>query len=410
MTGREVTGSEEKPAKKEDSFWTVIAPVLAAVGTGIGVLGFVIFFGGFIAWSKFKAAGLPANEAVARIPRNDLVVTGASFLVPAVLAALAAVTVATIFWGVLIDNPRRRRIAEAKERLAQATAYVSSLQSRIDRHQRRVETFGAEIHGVRGLTVEEITGGESRDEILRRYDEAATERESAEDELAQLNDQMLNAEEEVSHAKTELELAPSNGREWPLKVAIGGIPMLLAEIIVIGMAFSGVPLPEVGVLIVVAVFTIALAIAILSMTNFGWYAVSVFVGVGVLIAASTYVRTTENPKVSPAVVLDSTEPVAGFFVAETSDAIYLARPVPRAGGDNEIDRKLVTLVHIPKKTVRFLTVGQLNGDYVAHRRSIELAIALCDRLETRQDKTKPVLCNRRSHDDLRTNLASLPES
>jgi hypothetical protein len=65
--------------------------VLAFVATGVGVVGFVIFVGAAILWVRFKALGLPANQATALVTRADLVVTGATFLVPAVLFAFAAI-------------------------------------------------------------------------------------------------------------------------------------------------------------------------------------------------------------------------------------------------------------------------------------------------------------------------------
>ena len=65
--------------------------VLAFVATGIGVVGFVIFVGAAILWVRFKALGLPANQATSLVTRADLVVTGATFLVPAVLFAFTAI-------------------------------------------------------------------------------------------------------------------------------------------------------------------------------------------------------------------------------------------------------------------------------------------------------------------------------
>jgi hypothetical protein len=67
--------------------------VLAFVATGVGVVGFVIFVGAAILWVRFKALGLPANQATALVTRADLVVTGATFLVPAVLFAFAAILI-----------------------------------------------------------------------------------------------------------------------------------------------------------------------------------------------------------------------------------------------------------------------------------------------------------------------------
>jgi hypothetical protein len=67
--------------------------LLGTVAAGIGVLGFVTFFGGAILWIRFDQADLPANEAVAVVPREVLLTTGASFLVPALMLSLAAVFV-----------------------------------------------------------------------------------------------------------------------------------------------------------------------------------------------------------------------------------------------------------------------------------------------------------------------------
>ncbi len=96
------------------TLWGILMPVLGFIGTGIGVLGFVIFFGGFILWTRFDAVGLPADEAVWHVPREDLVVTGASFLVPALLTALVAVAIAYLLRDVFIGARRRQRIDTAK--------------------------------------------------------------------------------------------------------------------------------------------------------------------------------------------------------------------------------------------------------------------------------------------------------
>jgi hypothetical protein len=82
-----------------------LVPLLAAVATAIGTLGWVAFIGGAIVWISFSRAHLPAAEAVARVPSPVLVATGAEFVVWAVLAALA--TVAVLY---MLDDPFQRRI------------------------------------------------------------------------------------------------------------------------------------------------------------------------------------------------------------------------------------------------------------------------------------------------------------
>src|SRR4029077_2361158 len=79
--------------KAESSPTDLVLKVLGAVGTGIGILGFVTFFGGAIVWLRADKAQLPATEAVAVIPRNVLVTTGATFLLPAVLIAVGVVAI-----------------------------------------------------------------------------------------------------------------------------------------------------------------------------------------------------------------------------------------------------------------------------------------------------------------------------
>jgi len=125
QTPAEVDGA----SANQSPLLAVLLPVLTAIGTGIGAIGFVIFFGGFIVWTRFDAAGLPANEAVAQVPRNDLVVTGASFLVPALLAALAAVAVALAAWTGFIGSRLKDRKAQAKESRIRTDALVDMLRA-----------------------------------------------------------------------------------------------------------------------------------------------------------------------------------------------------------------------------------------------------------------------------------------
>jgi F0F1-type ATP synthase membrane subunit c/vacuolar-type H+-ATPase subunit K len=120
--------SPERGKAESSSFSAFLMPALAAIGTGIGVLGFVMFFGGFILWARFKGAGLPANEAVARVPRSDLVTTGASFIVPGVLAALGLVAFALALWDIFLGGPRRKRRERADIRGEEAAERLADLQ------------------------------------------------------------------------------------------------------------------------------------------------------------------------------------------------------------------------------------------------------------------------------------------
>lgn len=80
--------------------WESIAPVLGAIGTGVGVVGFVTFVGGAVEYARLSAAGLPAETALAVVPTQDLVVIGAKTLVPA-LAAAVITTAALVVWFIV---------------------------------------------------------------------------------------------------------------------------------------------------------------------------------------------------------------------------------------------------------------------------------------------------------------------
>jgi hypothetical protein len=102
------SGSVLDAAKSgEKAPWDRMAPVLAAVATGIGVLGFVTFVGGAILWARFGAAGLPQELALSAAPTHDMVVVGARTLVPAIGWGLAACAIYLVLE--LWDNRPRKQ-------------------------------------------------------------------------------------------------------------------------------------------------------------------------------------------------------------------------------------------------------------------------------------------------------------
>jgi hypothetical protein len=66
---------------------------LPAVAGAIGVLGFVALVGGGIEWVRFWSAGLPADQAVRAMPREELVTIGAVSLVGFMVAGLLVVLI-----------------------------------------------------------------------------------------------------------------------------------------------------------------------------------------------------------------------------------------------------------------------------------------------------------------------------
>jgi hypothetical protein len=81
--------------------WGRLAPFLAAIGTGIGVIGFVTFMGGMIVWARVRATGIPAAPTLSVLPKQDLLVIGAETLVPMVITALAVVIALAALYALL---------------------------------------------------------------------------------------------------------------------------------------------------------------------------------------------------------------------------------------------------------------------------------------------------------------------
>jgi hypothetical protein len=79
---------QPEAATEASGFWGLISPILAAVATGIGVVGFATFIGGAVQYGRFAGAGLPPEEAVSFVPTRTLIVLGAKTLTWAVLAGL----------------------------------------------------------------------------------------------------------------------------------------------------------------------------------------------------------------------------------------------------------------------------------------------------------------------------------
>lgn len=400
-------GGDAEPVKKESkaaaqpdqqsTFMTVLLPVLTVIGTGIGAIGFVIFFGGFIVWGRFKAVGLPANEAVAQVPRNDLVVTGASFLVPALLGALLAATVAVAAWDMFVGSKRRDRKVAARADLMRASSELKQLQSKRDRSKEKIEALEARIDWHREEEKRADVGSGERDEARAAGDALEVEQSKHLARRAELEEEEIPAAEKkrAELIEAQSKAGESTSHEQFLQIGIGAIPMLVAEVIVIAIGWGGLSSSYRWLLVGVVITTITIAVVVLSMTDhFAWFSFCVVLGVGVTIAASTYARTQRHPKVSPVAALAGSTPVAGFFVAETGDAIYLGVPKrPRLlPGEDELDfnHGAATLVRVPKSLVSGLTVGPIMDEEDAYRRSIVLALALCrnTKLATKPEKHK----------------------
>jgi hypothetical protein len=109
--------------------WARLTPFLAAIGTSIGVIGFVTFMGGMIVWARVDATGIPAAPTLGVLPKQDLLVIGAETLVPMVITALVVVVVLAALYALIralisvlhLEVAHRLTDHEAKFRAGEAT-------------------------------------------------------------------------------------------------------------------------------------------------------------------------------------------------------------------------------------------------------------------------------------------------
>jgi hypothetical protein len=360
-------------------------PVLSFVGTGIGILGFVIFFGGFILWTRFDAVGLPADEAVWHVPRDDLVVTGASFLVPALLTALVAVASAYALRDTIIGARRRRRIDDAK-------AVVETRERELAGHE-AAAAAAARDHEAASRQLEHLTAMVSNvnldSEIAKQAIDDRKALNTEEQTLRALQseletDTIPKAQAAVDAARKALDDAHDFTRAEQLRQRLIGAGPMLAVCAFIGIRGWG-SLPFFWSLLPLLLLTAAsvtLSVIVLRATNsFTWFALSVFLGVGIIIAASTYARTDAEAKVSPVALVSGGVPHTGYFIAETPDAIYLGQPRRATGNPDTlaIDTERIALVRLDKAKISDLRIGNLVSEPTAYVRALGVAMALCDR-------------------------------
>ncbi|HEY4096536.1 MAG TPA: hypothetical protein VGM33_13540 [Baekduia sp.] len=342
----------------DKSIADVILQVLAAVGTGIGVLGFVIFVGGAVIWTRFDAVGVPAAEAVAVVPREVLVATGASVLAPA--AALALLAVAGMFaWEWILDRDTTRT-ADLQQ------AKLEAAQRRCDQANTAAQDASAELTRLSEKMAGAVLEGDSTDRLLELIERAKSRKQTADAAATHL------AEEERNLEELRLGQIKQLHQRQTVGLVVGAVLLFAASLgAALGwLGFNGV----VGTLVVVLVALVTAAVPLLvhaSTRKFAWLAATAFVGVGLTFAFAVYFDARGERQVVPAAVLLSDRaPVYGFLVAQRDDHVYIGT----------IDGKRPTDTHVVEldraKVTDLLLDAHVRRDNVA-RDSWELAHRLC---------------------------------
>jgi hypothetical protein len=373
-------GKKSEPSDSQD----LILKVAAAVGTGVGVLGFVTLFGGAILWIRAERANLPANDAVSVIPNNVLVTTGASFLVPAVLLALLAVTVIFLFHLSFLV-PRKARERRAFEHARELLHKAKEVARQADAKTQRAQAVRAQATSLSD-TAEQLKQDPSVPEGLETAAESAAdsqrlEAEKAEAEALALTSQAteMRAAADNLQAASEFALKRSHG-QFLTELGVGAV-MLLVLPPIFNQALFHVAFFWSG-LILIGVAGVATAISLVTYVTtekFVWFGVVAFLTVGVYIGFATFFNTIGNPKVEPAAALRSDRPpVIGIYIADTTSNLYLGT-FPESG-------KPSRLMVIPRTQVTDLAIGPLLDRETARQRAVEIALEEC-RMKVSTPKT-----------------------
>lgn len=365
----------------------LVMKILAAAGTGIGILGFVTLFGGAIFWIRAEKAHLPANDVVSVVPNSVLITTGASFLVPAVLIATLALVVIFLvhLW---YDLPRKiharsgfrtaRKLRLEAEKLAR-DAMPEELLAKAARALAVSLTEGAEQISQNPAASAEVKAQQAKAAADQRHE--AERREAA--ALAATSaaaEKKTAADNQQAMSESSLERSP---RQLDVELTVGALILTLVPPILNNAIF------HVGIgrgLLLFAVAALAAVISLLTYVGterFLWFGVVAFVTVGIYIGVATYYSTTINPKVEPAAALRTGRPpLVGIYIADTASNLYLG-----SFSDEEDSSRLLV---VPRAQVTDLAIGPLVNPGAAPKRAALLALARCkQKIEVAKTDTEP---------------------
>jgi flagellar biosynthesis GTPase FlhF len=356
----------------------LILKILGTVGAGIGILGFVTFFGGAILWIRAREANLPANDAVSVVPNSVLVTTGASLLAPAVLlASLAVACIFSVHLGFNLWRKTRKdnKFAQARELRFEADALGRDAEAQVQLAQ-AARSLATSIAASAEQAEENPTASAELKSRLKK--EADKQRQEAERrEAAALATTAAAAEKKAlaENLQATSEIAGSQ-EQFRAELFTGGLILLLLPPLLNG-AITHVGKGQALALILVALGVVAVSLAVYAATErFIWFGVVAFVTVGIYIGFATYFSTTDNAKVEPAAALRSGHPpVIGIYIADTASNLYLGS-FPEPG-------KPSRLLVLPRAQITDLSVGPLLDRQVARKRAAEIAREECEQVITK---------------------------
>src|SRR3954447_15347268 len=283
------TASASEPASPTD----VLLKILGAIGTGIGILGFVTLFGGAIIWLRAKKAELPATEAIAVLPNGVMVTTGASFLVPAVLIGAGIVVVISLahFSFRLPREARERgRRKEARDTRLRAEAMGRDAGAALQgaKATRSILTSLEEAHGAAVAMGATARAAELQVQVDKQREE--TERLEMAAQAAASAAAAAKAKADNLVALSESKLAPTPA-QLGLEMALAGLVVFLAPLLLNG-AICHVGFGWGLLLVLVAGIGTAITLFVYSQTErYVWFGLVAFVSASVYLGTATFIST-----------------------------------------------------------------------------------------------------------------------
>lgn len=368
-------GHTGKAGAASDNGLSVVGMLLAAIGGGIGVLSFVAFFGAAILWVRMDQAGLPGNEAVALIPRSVLLSTGANFLVPSLLVAFGFTVVLYLVESTRARHAKRtlrtweqelkERSKEAKAQRQAAAAAKQKADEAIERAE-ELESVAKKAAGAESISQQAV---DNIEDAAQQANESAEELRRKSEAIAATEAQLIQVEKKVKEERIAVRHSIER-YQHNVRIALMLILFIVGAVITFLLFSIHLRLGRIALLGMLVAGLTAVCLSVLSQTkSFGWFALAAFIAVGIFSGFLTYYRTVDDPKVEPTAVLRTKgAPVFGFFVAQTSDRIYVGTRI--AGGAVRLDA-------IPREEVTDLAVADLESVESAEGRARELAVQIC---------------------------------
>jgi hypothetical protein len=324
-----------------DQLLTSLKAAVATLATAVVSVGFVAFVGAAILWARFHVAQLPADQAVAVVPRSELVAVGASALV-----TFAALGLAAVLLVYLIDPQGRASKRMWAGLLALVVAellVVIVLAGFTARHATLLVICfagGAVLLGLAVHWLPSVVAG-------------------------------LTPDAAAAPPAADPPAPPPDPTDHVVRAVI-----VLAVLVVLFGVLWTTERWLAWVTLVVLVLAIAdLAVAHASGEHFWPYAGAVFASVGLLGAVASLIEASDTPEVQAAAFLrsDATGGACALYVTETDQRLYLApvdllpgaadtRPRPGSG----------RLFSLPKDKLLAWSIGPLQSIGRAQAQAVAL--------------------------------------